>query len=65
MTADEGYGEVPTFRQVLEAAGWWYVLEVPRTTRVFSEPAATAVPPWSGRGRKPTRPRSVAGARPA
>ena len=65
VTADEGYGEVPSFRDALEAAGWWYVLEVPRTTRVFVEPAATAVPPWSGRGRKPTRPRVVAGARPA
>jgi SRSO17 transposase len=65
VTADEGYGEVPSFRDALAAAGWWYVLEVPRTTRVFVAPAPTAVPPWTGRGRKPTRPRLVAGARPA
>jgi len=65
VTADEGYGEVPSFRDALDAEGWWYVVEVPRTTRVFMEPSATAVPAWKGRGRKPTRPRLVAGARPA
>jgi SRSO17 transposase len=65
VTADAGYGEVPSFRDALEADGWWYVLEVPRTTRVFLEEAPTAVPAWSGRGRHPTRPRLVAEARPA
>jgi len=65
VTADEGYGEVPSLRDALEADGWWYVLEVPRTTRVFTTAALTAVPPWSGRGRKPTRARLVDGAAPA
>lgn len=55
VTADEDYGKVPTFRDALDEAGWWYVLEVPATTPVFTEPAETAVPPWSGRGRKPIR----------
>lgn len=67
VTADEDYGKVPTFRDALDAAGWWYVLEVPATTPVFTALAETAIPEtaipaWSGRGRKPTRPRLVAGA---
>lgn len=62
VTADEHYGQVPTCRDALDTAGWWYVLEVPQSTPVFVEPAATAVPPWSGRGRKPTRARLVDGA---
>jgi SRSO17 transposase len=65
VTADEAYGEVPSFRDALEAEGWWYVLEMPRTTRVFTTAARTAVPPWSGRGRKPTRTRLVEGTPPA
>jgi SRSO17 transposase len=65
VTGDAGYGEIPSFRDALEADGWRYILEVPRTTRVFLEEPATAVPAWSGRGRKPTRPRLVVGARPA
>jgi len=33
------------------------VLDVPETTPVFTQPAPVVVPPWSGRGRKPTVPR--------
>jgi SRSO17 transposase len=61
VTADAGYGEVPAFRDALDAAGWWYVLEVPSTTRVFLQAAQVAVPAWSGRGRRPTRPQLVDG----
>ncbi len=61
VTADEGYGQVPSFRDTLDAEGWWYVVEVPSTTRVFVEEAVAAVPPWKGRGKKPTRPRLLAG----
>jgi SRSO17 transposase len=61
VTADAGYGEVPTFRDALDADGWWYVLEVPSTTRVFLQAARAAVPAWSGRGRRPTRLRLVDG----
>jgi SRSO17 transposase len=59
VTGDEGYGAVPSFRDALDAGGWWYVLEVPSTTPVFAAPAATAVPAWAGRGRKPSKPRLV------
>lgn len=62
VTADEGYGEVPSLRDALDAEGWRYVLEVPCNTYVFTQPAQVAVPAWSGRGRQPTQPRLVDGA---
>src|SRR4051794_40941423 len=61
VTADEAYGQIPSFRDALDDDGWWYVLEVPRTTPVFTAAAATAIPAGSGRGRRPTKPRLVAG----
>jgi len=62
ITADSGYGEVPTLRDTLDAEGWHYVLEVPSTTHLFTQAAQVAVPAWSGRGRKPMQPQLVAGA---
>jgi SRSO17 transposase len=41
------------------------VREVPRTTRVFPQHRQSAVPAWSGRGRKPQRPRLLSGEAPA
>ncbi len=38
VTADEAFGQVPTFRDALEAEGWWYVAEVPCSTPVFTQP---------------------------
>ncbi len=57
VAGDDAYGKVPTLRDALDAEGWRYVLDVPQTTPVFTQPAAVVVPPWSGRGRKPTAPR--------
>lgn len=65
VTADEDYGKVPTLRDALDTDGWSYVLEVPTTTPVFVQATPVAVPAWSGRGPKPTRPRVVVGAAPA
>jgi len=65
VTADEAYGQVPSFRDALDAEGWWYVLEVPVSTPVFTEATASAIPTWVGTGRKPTKARLVAGTRPA
>lgn len=65
VTADEAYGESPPFRDALEAEGYWYVLEVPSITPFFAHPAKTAIPPGSGRGRKPTKPRLAPEAPPA
>jgi SRSO17 transposase len=61
LTGDAGYGEVPSLRDQLAAAGWRYVLEVPSNTHIFTRAARVAVPEWSGRGRKPTQPQLVAG----
>jgi len=61
ITADAGYGEVPSFRDDLDTQKWRYVLEVPSNLAVFTQWAKTAVPEWSGRGRKPTKPQLVAG----
>jgi len=61
VTADSGYGEVPSLRDTLDTEGWRYVLEVPSNTHVFSQAAQVAVPVWSGRGRKPSQPQLVAG----
>jgi SRSO17 transposase len=57
VTGDDAYGKVPTLRDALDAEGWRYVLDVPGTTPVFTQPAPVVVPPWSGRGRQPTVPR--------
>jgi hypothetical protein len=41
--------------------GLWYLAEVPHDTQVWRKRPATAVPAWSGQGRKPTRTRGLAG----
>jgi SRSO17 transposase len=64
VTGDDAYGKVPTLRDALDAEGWRYVLEVPAATPVFTQPAEVVVPPWSGRGRKPTAPRLAPAAAP-
>jgi SRSO17 transposase len=59
VTADADYGKTPSLRDALGADGWCYVLEVPSITPIFERRAATEVPSWSGRGRRPTQPRLV------
>lgn len=61
LTADAGYGEVPSFRDALATDQWRYVVEVPSNHAVFTQRAKTAVPAWTGHGRKPTQPQLVAG----
>ncbi len=61
VTADEAYGKVPTLRDTLDDDEWLYVLEVPCSQPVFTQPAKTEVPAWSGRGRQPTKLRLVDG----
>jgi SRSO17 transposase len=41
----------------IAGSGLWYCAEVPHDTRVWIERPLTAVPGWSGRGRKPSRER--------
>ena len=64
VAGDDAYGKVPTLRDALDAEGWTYVLDVPQTTPVFTQLAEVVVPPWSGRGPKPTVPRLAPGAAP-
>jgi SRSO17 transposase len=64
VAGDDAYGKVPTLRDALDAEGWAYVLDVPQTTPVFTQSAEVVVPPWSGRGRKPSAPRLAPDAAP-
>src|SRR3989440_8315534 len=53
---------VPTLRDALDAEGWRHVLASRVPAPVSTRGRGTASPPWSGRGRKPTKPRLVPGA---
>ncbi len=64
VTGDEEYGKVPDLRDALDAEGWWYVLEVPSDMTVWDRKVQTAVPEYSGRGRKPKVERVVGDATP-
>ena len=55
VIADERYGQNGTFLDGLEDLGQRYVVEVPVNTTVWAEDPAGCVPPYSGRGRPPTR----------
>jgi SRSO17 transposase len=61
VTCDEGFGRDTSLLDKIDSLGLWYFAEVPQDTRVWCERPATAVPAWSGRGRKPSRERLVAG----
>jgi SRSO17 transposase len=65
VAGDDAYGMVPTLRDALDAEGWRYVLDVPKTTPVFATLPATELPAWSRRGRHPSTPRLAPQARPA
>jgi SRSO17 transposase len=55
VACDEGFGRDSALLDKIDGLGLWYFAEVPHDTRVWLERPATAVPPWTGRGRKPTR----------
>lgn len=60
LTCDEAFGRDTAFLdQVGEYV--WYFAEVDHDTRVWLTRPQTAVPQWSGRGRKPTRPQLCLG----
>jgi SRSO17 transposase len=63
VTGDSVYGSDRGLRDDLEQEGVYYVLEVRQNERVFTGTSrpGTAVPAWSGRGRKPHRERRVSG----
>ena len=55
VAADALYGDSPTFRDGVAALDKWYFVEVRCTTRIWLERPEVGVPPWKGRGRRPTR----------
>jgi len=57
VTCDEAFGREPAFLDGVAALQRWYFAEVSHDTRVWQTRPATAVPPWSGRGRRPRKAR--------
>jgi SRSO17 transposase len=65
VAADALYGNSPVFRDGVDALGLGYVVDVACDLPVFAADAQARVPPYSGRGRRPVKPRLVPGAAPA
>jgi SRSO17 transposase len=61
VTCDEACGRDTSLLDHIDGLGLWYFAEVPHDTQVWQRRPATAVPAWSGQGRKPTRTRVLAG----
>lgn len=57
IIADELYGRDGALLGRLEAMNERYVMEVPVSTTVWTKDPATEIPPYSGRGQPPSRPR--------
>lgn len=53
VTGDDIYGQAPTFREGVAAAGWRYVLEIPGSTPVWPEEPTWETPPRKSRGPQP------------
>ena len=62
VTCDEAFSRATAFLDAVAAQQRWYYAEVPHDTQVWQTRPATAVPPWSGRGRRPHQARVVPGA---
>jgi SRSO17 transposase len=60
VLADSAYGDVTEFRQALESGKWRYCVGVEKTLKVIAADADLGeVPPYTGRGRPPSRPAKV------
>ena len=57
VVADAGYGVAQDFRDGLRQRGLHYIVGVTDEMVVFTEEPRWIVPAWSGRGRRPMRPR--------
>jgi SRSO17 transposase len=57
VVADAGYGVAEDFRAGLEQRELHYIVGVTEDMVVFTAEPPWVVPPWRGRGRRPTRPR--------
>ena len=61
LTCDEAFGRDGALLDGMAALGRWYVAEVPHDPQVWLTHPATAVPTWTGRGRRPRTARLVPG----
>jgi SRSO17 transposase len=61
VTCDEAYGKDTVFLDRVAGLDLWYYAEVPHSTQVWEARPQTAIPEWSGRGRRPTKERLVEG----
>jgi SRSO17 transposase len=61
VTCDEALGREPTFLDGVAALQRWYFAEMPHDTRLWRRRPPTAVPTWSGRGRRPRKVRLLPG----
>jgi SRSO17 transposase len=57
VAADALYGDSPAFRDAISEVGLWYFTEVACSTLIWRRHPAVIVPPWSGKGRKPSKQR--------
>jgi SRSO17 transposase len=64
VVCDEALGRDTRLLDHIASLGLWYFAEIPHDTQVWHHRPATAVPPWAGQGRKPTRRRVLAGEAP-
>jgi SRSO17 transposase len=55
VAADALYGDSPAFRDGVAATGKYYFTAIKENTLIWCSPPKVHVPPWSGRGRHPTR----------
>lgn len=53
VTGDDTYGKSPAFRDGVAAAGFQYVLEVPKATPVWPVSVHWETPPYRGKGPRP------------
>jgi SRSO17 transposase len=57
LAADALYGDNWAFRDRIAELGLWYFTEVACSTLIWRRHPALVIPPWSGRGRKPSKQR--------
>lgn len=57
VAADALYGDSPAFRDHIAAMKLWYFTEVACASLIWRRHPAVSIPPWSGKGRKPTKER--------
>lgn len=55
LAADALYGNSPAFRDGVAALDLWYLTAISSDTLVWRRQPATVLPPYRGKGRKPTR----------